>query len=182
MFQELMPVIKDRPLTITVASVAGGKVRVCVVPQSLEKDDKINEKAKHRSDVEKVPDSSIKALTTPLALTGTPEELDQELAGKLLSYAASHEQLQHGLAQAKEEINAAVQAIEDRKKNKPAGKTAPAPKDSGKDEKSPKKPEPPEPATLPLSWVAPAASATPTAVSASDAPAGDRDTHGKEKE
>jgi PRTRC genetic system protein E len=168
MFQELMPVIKNRRLTITVASVAGGKIRVCVVPQSEEKDDKINDKVRHQSEVAKIPDAAIKALTTPLALTGTPEELDRELGEKLAAYAGSHEQLQDGLAQASQEITDALTAIEERKKEKAKGKTPTAAKNDTKEEKTKGK--------TPAAETAP-----PTAVSASDAAAGDRDTHQKEE-
>ncbi|HEY6770274.1 MAG TPA: hypothetical protein VI386_36490, partial [Candidatus Sulfotelmatobacter sp.] len=76
MFKELMPVIADRPLTITVAALADGKIRVCVVPQSQDKDGMVNDKLGYQKEVAKIPDASIKALTTALALTGTPEELD----------------------------------------------------------------------------------------------------------
>lgn len=183
MFQELMPVIKSRPLTITVASVADGKIRVCVVPQSQEKDDKINDKVRHHSEVAKIPDSAIKALTTPLALTGTPEELDRELGAKLATYAGSHEQLQHGLAQASQEITDALAAIEERKKDKGKGKTTPGAKNDAKEEKTKGKAPAAEAAgTLPLDWIAPPATPVlPTAVSGSDAAASDRDTHKKEE-
>jgi hypothetical protein len=40
MFKELMPVITDRPLTITVAALADGKIRVCIVPQAQDKDER----------------------------------------------------------------------------------------------------------------------------------------------
>src|SRR6267378_2338500 len=116
MFTELLPVIADRPLTITVAGLAGGKVRVCVIPQSQEKDGAINGKVTHPKEVAKIPDASIKALTTPLVLTGTAEELDADLAKALTTYVSSHEQLQHGIAQATQEITDALRAIEERSK------------------------------------------------------------------
>src|SRR5579864_6504436 len=81
-------------------------------------------------EVKKVPESAIKALTTPLALTGTPEELDAGLAEQLKTYAAAHEQLQHVIVQATQEIADAVKAIEERNKTKcksKAEKSAPAP-------------------------------------------------------
>jgi PRTRC genetic system protein E len=81
MFQELHPLIQNRPLTITVASVGAGKVRVNVVPQALETDAKVNETISysHKDRVAKVPESAIAGLTTPLSLTGTPEEIDSEM-------------------------------------------------------------------------------------------------------
>src|SRR6266496_4293514 len=93
MFKELMPVIADRPLTITIAALAEGKIRVCVILQSQEKDGKINDKVGYQKEVVKIPEPSIKALTTPLALTGTAEELDAQLAEKLTSYVGAHAQL-----------------------------------------------------------------------------------------
>src|SRR5579864_7015861 len=145
-----MPVIQDRPLTITVAAVAGGKIKVCVVPQSQDKDGKVNSKIGYQAEkeVKKVPESSIKALTTPLALTGTPEELDAGLCEKLTTYAGAHAHLQHGIAQAAQEIADALKAIEDRNKAKSKPKTAPTAK---KDDKEQKVEQPPAPAaTLPL--------------------------------
>src|SRR6267143_53301 len=83
MFTELMPMIEQRPLTITVAVLNGGRrIRVNVVPQTLEKDGKVNDKI-HKDKIAEVPDEVIKALTTPLSLTGTAEEIDAELAQAL---------------------------------------------------------------------------------------------------
>ena len=44
MFKELHPLIQKRALTITVAALEDGKIRVNVVPQALDQDRKINEK------------------------------------------------------------------------------------------------------------------------------------------
>jgi PRTRC genetic system protein E len=164
MFAELMPVIKDRPLTITVASVADGKIRVCVVPQSLKKDDAINDKVGHHKEVVKIPDATIQGLTTPLSLTGTPEELDRQLAETLTTYAASHERLQSGISRATQEIDEALKALEERNK----AKTKPKPsKDEGKKEQDATKVDAPVATqTLPLDWVKPPAA--PNAVSAND--------------
>lgn len=160
MFTELMPVIADRPLTITVASLAGGKVRVCVIPQSQEKDGAINGKGTHPKEVAKIPDASIKALTTPLVLTGSPEELDADIARVLTTYVASHEQLQHGIAQATQEITEALRAIEERSKTqniKPKQKTdakrAGSDKTSAEGDAKPGGAESAS-ATLPLAWCA----------------------------
>jgi PRTRC genetic system protein E len=170
MFKELMPVIADRPLTITVAALAEGKIRVCVIPQSQEKDGKINDKVGYQKEVPKIPEPSIKALATPLALTGSPEELDAELAEKVTSYAGAHVQLQHGIAQATEEITEALKAIEERNKAKSKSKTVPPAKKDAKDEKQQNKAESVKPeATLPLHWLAPSATpAAPTTVPANN--------------
>lgn len=166
MFTELMPVLQDRPLTITVVAVAGGKIKVCVVPQSQDKDGKVNSKVGYQAEkeVKKIPETAIKALTTPLALTGTPEELDAGLAEQVTTYAKAHEQLQHGIAQATREITEAVKAIEDRNKAKSKAKAADTAKKDPVDtvEKQPE-PRTEESATLPLAWCTP-----PAAVSAND--------------
>jgi PRTRC genetic system protein E len=163
MFKELMPVLADRPLTITVAAVADGKIRICVVPQSQDKDRKVNDKIGYQKEVARIPDVSIQALTTPLALTGTPEELDAELTGKLTSYSGAHAQLQHGIAQATQEISDALKAIEERNKTKSKTDSP-----GRKEDKTPTDQKPPDPeGTLPLSWLA-QPSTPATAVSAND--------------
>jgi len=127
MFTELMPLIEHRPVTITVAVLAGShRIRVNVVPKSLEKDSQINDKIgySNKDKIAKVPDEAIKALTTPLSLTGTAEEIDAELVQALREFAESHVQLQKTVDQAKEQIAEAVKAIEERDKNKAKLKTA----------------------------------------------------------
>ena len=136
MFTELMPLIEQRPLTITVAVLNGGRqIRVNVVPQTLEKDGKVNDKIGYSSKdkIANVPDEAIKALTTPLSLTGTAEEIDAELAQVLREFAESHVQLQRTVDQAKQQIAEAVKAIEERDKNKAKVKTAARPTMVGED-------------------------------------------------
>src|SRR6266481_2182932 len=125
MFTELMPLIEHRPVTITVAVLAGShRIRVNVVPKSLEKDSQVNDKVGYSSKdkIAKIPDEAIKALTTPLSLTGTPEDIDAELAQALREFAESHVQLQKTVDQAKEQIAEAVKAIEEREKSKSKSK------------------------------------------------------------
>ena len=128
MFTELMPLIEQRPVTITVAVLGGTNlIRVNVVPKILEKDDQVNDKVgySNKDKIAKIPDAAIKALTTPLSLTGTPEEIDAELAQALREFAESHVQLQKTVDQAKGQIAEAVRAIEEREKNKTKSKMAP---------------------------------------------------------
>jgi PRTRC genetic system protein E len=61
----------------------GDRIRVCVIPQDLDSDQKINEKLRHHKEVAKVPGRAIAALTTPLCLEGTCQELDAEMADQL---------------------------------------------------------------------------------------------------
>jgi PRTRC genetic system protein E len=140
MFTELMPLIEQRSLTITVAVLNGGRIRVNVVPQSLEKDGKVNDKIgySNKEKIAKVPDESIKALTTPLSLTGTAQEIDAELAQALREFVESHVQLQQTVDQAKQQIADAVRAIEEREKNKAKVKTTAQPTATAEDPKSDK--------------------------------------------
>jgi PRTRC genetic system protein E len=126
MFRELMPLIEHRPLSITVAALSGGRIRVNVVPQVQEKDSKVNDKVgySNKDKIAKVPESAITALTTPLSLTGTPEEIDQSLAEALTKFVESHGRLQHTLDEAREQIAEAVRAAEERDKSKTKTKSA----------------------------------------------------------
>ena len=136
MFTELMPLIEHRPLTITVAVLNGGRqIRVNVVPQTLEKDGRVNDKVgySNKDKIAKVPDEAIKALATPLSLTGTAEEIDVELAQALREFAESHVQLQKTVDQATEQIAEAVKAIEERDKNKAKAKTTARSTTAGED-------------------------------------------------
>jgi hypothetical protein len=74
MFIELMPLLENRPLIITVAALSEGRIRVNVVPQTLAKDNKANEKIGYanKDKVAQIPESAIHALTPPLSLTGRP--------------------------------------------------------------------------------------------------------------
>lgn len=90
MFIELMPLLKERRLLITVACV-DGRVKLNVVPA-------------------KVREGDDQALTTPLSYTGSPEELDAELGKHLASYVESHLALGRTLAEAKAEMDAAAKA------------------------------------------------------------------------
>jgi PRTRC genetic system protein E len=136
MFTELMPLIEQRPLTITVAVLNGSRqIRVNVVPQSLERDGKVNDKIGYSSKdkIARVPEEAIKALTTPLSLTGSAEEIDAELAQALREFAESHVQLQKTVEQAKEQIADAVKAIEARDNNKTKMKMAARPTTSAEE-------------------------------------------------
>ena len=126
MFRELIPLIENRPLSITVAVLTGGQIRVNVVPQQLDKDSKVNDKIgySNKEKIAKVPESAINALTTPLSLTGTPEEIDESLPQALSNFAQSHVRLQNAVDDARKEIAEAVKATEERDKNKSKTKSA----------------------------------------------------------
>lgn len=96
MFVELMPLLKERTLLITVACIEE-KLKVNVIPA----------KAKEGED---------QALTTPLSYTGSAEELDRELGQHLVSYIDSHLALGSTLAEAKAEMDAAAKAARQKAK------------------------------------------------------------------
>lgn len=126
MFIELMPLIENRPLTITVAALSEGRIRVNVVPQALAKDSKVNQKIGYanKDKVAQVPESAIHALTVPLSLTGTPEEIDAELTQRLKTFVDSHMALRQSVEEAKQQIAEAVKAIEERDKARSKSKAA----------------------------------------------------------
>ncbi|HET9184341.1 MAG TPA: PRTRC system protein E [Candidatus Angelobacter sp.] len=175
MFSELLPLIHHRPLTITVAALAGGKIRVCVIPQSIKSDEHVNDKAGGHKEVKQIPDEGIKALTTPLSLEGTAAELDAGMPEQLIKFAEAHVSLHDGLERAMTEIAHGVQAIEDRNRAKSAAKTATSKeKGSSKEnaqstQQSKTTPEPETPMNLPLAWCAPSTMSVASTPSQQDA-------------
>ena len=104
MFTELMPLLRKRGLLLTISLVDGGSLRATVLPQ-------------------KASETDDKAMTTPLAITGTAEELDRDLPQQLVEFVGSHLQLQSTLASAKADIDAAAKAAREevrKKTTKPA--------------------------------------------------------------
>lgn len=127
MFIELMPLIEKRTITITVAALKQGHIRVNVVPTALAEDSKLNENISYsnKEKIARIPESAIHALTTPLTLTGTPDELDAQLADQLKAFVESHLALKQSVDRARQEIADAVMAIEERDKNRSKARTAP---------------------------------------------------------
>lgn len=167
MFRELMPLIQNRPLTITVASVSDRQIRVNVVPQAIESDKKANSQIGHSQskEVAPIPEKAVKGLTTPLCLTGTPEEIDAELANTLTNFTSLHAGLQQSFNNAATAIGASVKAIDERErikkeKDKANGKKTATPKAEEK--------KPADDGALPLLWTTQSQS-VPAAVSANDA-------------
>lgn len=151
MFTEVKQLLARRSLTITVAALENGHLRVNVVPHSLPEDQKVNEQIKysHKNEVAAVPDEAIKALTTPLSITATAEEIDAQFPAILSQYVESHVSLQQTLDRASNEISDAVKAIDERNKNKTKEKST----NSKKEEKAAKsQPETKTDETLPLWW------------------------------
>ena len=107
MFTELMPLLRKRGLLLTISLVDGDTLRATVLPQ-------------------KASESDDKSTTTPLAITGTAEELDRDLPQHLIEFVGAHLQLQSTLASAKADMDAAAKAAREearKKTTKPATPT-----------------------------------------------------------
>jgi PRTRC genetic system protein C len=184
MFSELMPLLNHRPLTITVAPLGGGRIRVCVIPQTVESDEHVNDKAASQKEIKKIPDSAIRALRTPLCLEGTAAELDSGMPDQLTKFTEAHVALHDGLQRAMTEIAEGVQAIADRNKAKSAPKQSPSAKDKDQSSKEAKPPaEREKPMDLPLAWcVPPSTSPTPAAVSQDNAASKEHENTNEEGE
>ena len=110
MFTELMPLLRKRGLLLTISLVEADTIRATVLPQMVSEIDNT-------------------ALTTPLAITGTAEELDRELPQQLVEFVGAHLQLQSTLASAKADMEAAAKAAREdvrKKSSKPSNATSPA--------------------------------------------------------
>ena len=103
MFIELMPLLKERSLLITVARL-DDKLKVNVIPARIK-------------------DGEDRALTTPLSYTGSAVELDRELGTHLASYVDAHLSLGSTLAEAKAEMDAAAKAARQKAKATQVPKT-----------------------------------------------------------
>jgi PRTRC genetic system protein E len=128
MFQQLLPLLRQRSVLLTVTSLEEDQIRVNVLPKKLA-------------------DSENAALTTPMSFTGTAAELDAQLPDAIVSFVASHLELKNTLGRAKEEMAAAAKAAQDEarsksKTTKKAAATAEAPvkKDEQKAVEPPKVP------------------------------------------
>jgi PRTRC genetic system protein E len=89
MFKELAPYLRQRAVLLTVTHVEDDQIRVNVIPQKLK-------------------DGENAALTTPLTVTGTADELDNDLPATLVNFVSAHLQLRNTLDRAKAEMDAAA--------------------------------------------------------------------------
>jgi PRTRC genetic system protein E len=94
MFEELMPLLAQRILIVTLSRVNDEQIRVNVIPKPLKCDRQ---------------DDGV-ALTIPLAVTGTPKELDEQLPRQLEEFVETHLGLSSTLKSAKEQIEAGAKA------------------------------------------------------------------------
>jgi PRTRC genetic system protein E len=136
MFKELVPILRNRAVLMTATALDDDQIRVNVVPKKMK-------------------DGDHDALTTPLSVTGTAEELDAQLGSTLVGFVASHLQMKNALEKAKADMDAAAKAAqaEARAKSKtPTSKTPvkaePAPAAVAAQSPEPAKPVPAKPASL----------------------------------
>src|SRR5580698_2880230 len=102
-FTELMPLLRQRAVMITISDVGQGLLRVNIIPRKLIVDGSSDENT---------------ALTTPLSITGKAEELDRELPGQLATFTESIAQTGSNLDELKTQHAAAVKALEAENKKK----------------------------------------------------------------
>lgn len=91
MFKELAPLLRHRAVLFTVTHVEEDQFRVNVIPK-------------------KVGDGENDALTTPVTVTGTVEDLDRELPQTLVNFVSAHLELKNTLERAKADMDAASKA------------------------------------------------------------------------
>jgi PRTRC genetic system protein E len=135
MFKELAPYLRQRAVLLTVTHIEEDQIRVNVIPQKLK-------------------DGENAALTTPLTVTGTAEELDRELPATIVGFVSAHLELRNTLDRAKAEMDAAAKTAqaEARSKTKsPAKKETPKQEAGAVETPKPAQPvktEPPKTASL----------------------------------
>ena len=124
MFTELMPLLRQRAVMITISDIGEGLLRVNIIPRKL---------------VEGSSDENA-ALTTPLSITGKAEELDRELPGQLTSFTESIAKTGSNLDELRTQHAAAVKTLEAENKKKLDDKKK---ANGSKTGSTPSKPNPP---------------------------------------
>ena len=108
MFKELGPLLRQRTVVMILTRLEDDTIRVNVIPR------KLNE-------------SENDALTTPLSVAGTAEELDADLPSALVQFVGAHLELRNTLETAKVQMAAAAKAAKAEARSKVTPKTAPVP-------------------------------------------------------
>ena len=106
MFKELGPLLRQRTVVMILTCLEDDIIRVNVIPR------KLNE-------------SENDALTTPLSVAGTAEDLDAELPSALVQFVGAHLELRNTLESAKEQMAAAAKTAKAEARSKTAPKTEP---------------------------------------------------------
>jgi PRTRC genetic system protein E len=125
MFKELAPYLRQRAVLLTVTHIEDDQIRVNVIPQKLK-------------------DGENTALTTPLTVTGTADELDRDLPAILVNFVSAHLELRNTLDRAKAEMDAAAKTAqaEARSKTKTTGKKEPSKPEATTPTENPKPAQP----------------------------------------
>ena len=107
MFKELGPLLRQRTVVLILTRLEDDTIRVNVIPRKLNEGEN-------------------DALTTPLSVAGTAEELDSELPSALVQFVGAHLELKNTLESAKEQMAAAAKAAKAEARSKAAAKPVPA--------------------------------------------------------
>jgi len=106
-FEELMPLLTQRMLFVTLSRVSDQQICVNVIPKPLKSDQQNDDSA----------------LTTPLSVTGTPQELDEQLPRQLVEFVETHLGLSSTLKSAKEQMEAAAKGAREAAKKSTSSKS-----------------------------------------------------------
>jgi len=106
MFKELGPLLRQRTVVMILTRLEDDSIRVNVIPR------KLNE-------------SENDALTTPLSVAGTAEDLDAQLPSALVQFVGAHLELKNTLESAKEQMAAAAKAAKAEARSKTGVKSTP---------------------------------------------------------
>jgi PRTRC genetic system protein E len=126
MFQQLVPLLRQRSVLLTVTGLEHDQIRVNVLPKKLAEGENT-------------------ALTTPMSFTGTAKELDTQLPDAIVSYVSSYLELKNTLDRAKDELAAAAKAAQEEARNKSKAAKKPTFVTPPPNKEEPKVPEPPKP-------------------------------------
>jgi len=106
MFKELGPLLRQRTVVMILTRLEDDTIRVNLIPRKL-----------HESEND--------ALTTPLSVAGTAEELDAELPSALVQFVGAHLELRNTIETAKDQM-AAAKTAKAEARSKTAAKPVPA--------------------------------------------------------
>ena len=106
MFKELGPLLRQRTVVMILTRLEDDTIRVNVIPRKLNESDN-------------------DALTTPLSVAGTAEELDAELPSALVQFVGAHLELRNTIETAKDQM-AAAKTAKAEARSKTAAKPVPA--------------------------------------------------------
>jgi PRTRC genetic system protein E len=157
MFKELAPLLRQRTVVMILTRLDDDTIRVNVIPRKLT-------------------ESENDALTTPLSVAGTAEDLDVQLPSALVQFVGAHLELRNTLESAKEQMAAAAKTAKAEARSKTIAKTATAKTEVSADETRkpadqaslPAVPKKQEPRNASLFDTGPAPAAAPVPASEAD--------------